>query len=250
MNKAFQLVQLTDTHLFSDPKQTKYDINHYQSFHKILAHIQQNTAPNLLLHTGDIVDDIEETAYEHAIKGLKKTNLDIAWMVGNHDDLTLAEHIFEKHNLPRQQHKILNETWQIILLNSHTPNMIGGHLSQEEFSHLENSLQTHPNHFTIVAVHHHPTPISHRSYDKIMLDNGDELIKKLQKYSKVKIVLFGHVHQELKQRIGDIDYLSCPSTCSQYKPKCETFIRDDMSAGYRVINLFDDGRYETKVVRI
>lgn len=48
----------------------------------------------------------------------------------------------------------------------------------------------------------------------------------------------------------NIQIHSTPSTSVQFKPKCNDFTIDQIPPGYRVISLFADGNYNTKVIRL
>ena len=68
--------------------------------------------------------------------------------------------------------------------------------------------------------------------------------------SDLKIVLCGHVHQDSCNEWRGIQFLSTPSTSVQFKPFSEDFALDELSPGYRVLYLKDNGEFKTEVVRV
>ena len=61
-------------------------------------------------------------------------------------------------------------------------------------------------------------------------------------------MVFGHVHQLHDSTRGGVRLLGTPSTCAQFKPACKEFTIDDKPPAYRRLELFADGRIDTKVV--
>ena len=84
----------------------------------------------------------------------------------------------------------------------------------------------------------------------IGLENGAELFSTLKKSSKVKCVLYGHIHQELDFSHEGVRCLCTPSTCIQFKPKVTDFSLDRVNPGYRSLRLFADGSIESEVKRV
>jgi Icc protein len=72
----------------------------------------------------------------------------------------------------------------------------------------------------------------------------------LNRYSNVKVVLWGHVHQAFDQLMQGIRWLAAPSTCVQFTPHSDDFAVDDQAPGYRWLRLYDDGQLETGVSRV
>ena len=86
--------------------------------------------------------------------------------------------------------------------------------------------------------------------DKINLRNYDEFLAVCDRYPQIKLVIFGHIHQEFDTRRGNVRYLGSPSTCVQFQPQSKEFAIDKQAQpGFRLINLFADGTYNTEIIR-
>ncbi|MDX7543075.1 3',5'-cyclic-AMP phosphodiesterase, partial [Serratia marcescens] len=72
----------------------------------------------------------------------------------------------------------------------------------------------------------------------------------LLRYPKVNTVVCGPIHQVLDLEWQGRRLLATPSTCVQYKPHCTNFTIDDVSPGWRDLDLLPDGRVETQVLRL
>lgn len=86
--------------------------------------------------------------------------------------------------------------------------------------------------------------------DQISLRNPDHLFAVLDRYPQVKVVLFGHIHQEFALTRAGIEYLGCPSTCVQFKPSQPDFALDQQPPGFRLLTLHPDGQFDTAIKRV
>ena len=66
----------------------------------------------------------------------------------------------------------------------------------------------------------------------------------------MRAVIWGHVHQTFDQLRKGVRLLSTPSTCVQFLPNSEEFAVDMIPPGYRWLELYPDGTFETDVVRL
>ena len=82
------------------------------------------------------------------------------------------------------------------------------------------------------------------------LTNSDAFLATLARYPQVKTIVFGHAHQEATAQFQHVHIYGTPSTCTQFKPESQTFALDELAAGYRILDLHDDGHIETCVKRI
>jgi Icc protein len=102
----------------------------------------------------------------------------------------------------------------------------------------------------LVALHHPPFPVNSAWLDASSLQNPGELFAVLDRYPQVKLVLFGHIHQEFQHQRHQVDYLGSPSTCFQFHSESPTFAINQDCPGFRLLKLYPDGRWETRVERV
>jgi Icc protein len=86
--------------------------------------------------------------------------------------------------------------------------------------------------------------------EPIGLRNPDPLFAVLDRFTQVKALLWGHIHQEFDQLRNGVRLLASPSTCVQFAPGSEEFQVGNESPGYRWLRLYPDGRLETGVSRV
>ena len=125
-----------------------------------------------------------------------------------------------------------------------------GSLSASSLKELDQELTHHSQQPTIVALHHPPFQMHSDWLDTSILQNPEELFAVLDHHSQVKLVLFGHVHQEVHRQRHDVTYLGTPSTCIQFEPRSCTFSIDAQKPGFRLLNLYPSGIWDTQVKRV
>jgi 3',5'-cyclic-AMP phosphodiesterase len=248
--EKIRIVQITDTHLFADKDKSLLGINTWNSFTAVTNLIWQQesvkTSPmDLLLCTGDIAQDYSEASYLNFKNHMAFVNAPLAALAGNHDE---AERL---SNTGMSKHKVIHiGAWCVLLVDSQVPYKSHGKIAPEELTWLETQLIENKDKHILVATHHHPQSLSTQWLDGVGMLNGDQFIEVLSKYSAVKAVLLGHVHQEVDYEYEHFRVLASPSTCIQFKPQSEEFMLDDTQPGYRSLELLSNGEIETQVHRI
>lgn len=245
-----QVVQISDTHLFADPTRELLGLSTAESLTTVLESIKQlQPKPDVLLFTGDLSQDESSESYERLRDLITPLGIPSYWLPGNHDQIPLMEQILCNSSiLPDKVFQINN--WNFILLNSMLPGKVYGELTVDSLSWLEQQLQQRMAHPTVVALHHPPCLIGSDWMDQIGLRNPDDLFAVLDRYEQVKVVLFGHVHQEFAAVRAGTHYLGCPSTCVQFKPYQPDFAIDQQRPGFRLLTLYPDGQFDAIVKRV
>jgi Icc protein len=249
-NPPLFVAQITDTHLFADPHQEKKGVVTAQSLQSVLERIEQlQPQPDLLLLTGDLSQDETPESYQYLQSVVSPLAIPTYWIPGNHDDLLLMEQILNQS--PIFPHKSFQQGgWQFILLNSTVPGCVYGELSRSSLEWLDVQLQNSNQLPTLIALHHPPLPVNSAWMDNISLQNSDELLTILDRYPQIRLVIFGHIHQEFERKRQGIHYLGTPSTGFQFAPNLQEFQLDNLPPGFRLFKLYPDGRWETQIKRV
>lgn len=246
-----RILQITDTHLFAGEHETLLGVNTYRSYHSVLNAIQaQQYAFDLVVATGDLAQDHSLEAYRHFSRGIRQLSAPCVWLPGNHDFQPAMFDTLDEEGIEPSKHVLLGDKWQIILLDSQVFGVPHGELSDYQLDWLERSLQSQPDRFTLLLLHHHPHPSGCNWLDQHSLRNAHNLAAVLDRYPLVNTVLCGHIHQELDLEWHGKRLLATPSTCVQFKPHCTNFAIDDVAPGWRYLDLMPDGRLETEVFRL
>ena len=250
-SEVVQLVQLTDTHLCRLRGGTLLGMDTDHSLQAVINLVQKERPDiDLLLGTGDLSDGGASSAYERLQDYFDQLTRVNYWLPGNHDDRAAMEAVVATP--ARLCREIRLPRWQILLLDSQIVGHVGGELGEAELMFLERSLaaaQEEGRH-TLVCLHHQPVAIGSKWLDQQMVADADAFFKVLDRYTGIKAVLWGHVHQEIDRIRNGVRLLASPSTCVQFAPGSERFKVDDQPPGYRWLELHSDGRFETGVSRV
>jgi len=245
-----RLVQLTDCHILDDAGACMYQMNTRASFEAVCRALMSEHADfDLLLATGDLSQDASPASYAYLARRFDALRRPVFWIPGNHDDpASMHAHLQGEWVFAHKQ--LLVGNWQIVLLDSTIAGETGGRLALEQLEFLENCLREQADRHALVCLHHQPLPTGSEWIDRLGLQQPERLAAALRPHSGVRGVLWGHVHQQAHQRIDDIEWMSTPSTCIQFKPDSKAYALDDLAPGYRRIELHADGRIVSAVHRL
>jgi Icc protein len=246
------VVQFSDFHLFAKPDSKLLGVVTEESFQGVFAQIKAlQPRPDLLLMTGDLSQDGSEAAYLRIYQYLAPLAIDTFWLAGNHDRLpNMAATLTHPPLSPDKTFQRGN--WSFTLLNSLLPGKDSGFLSRKNLHILQASLEVSARlgQHAVVALHHPPFLVGSAWLDTTTLQYANRLFEVLDQFSHVRLVLFGHIHQEFHQQRRGVDYWGCPSTCIQFLPKSHEFRLEVIPPGFRQVWLYPDGTYRTQVQRV
>ena len=250
MNTASSMLiaQITDTHLFAEVEPSVFGLTTYKSLLTVVEKLRTlQPQPDILLLTGDLSQDESCQSYDRLTSFIAPLNIPAYWLPGNHDNLQVMEQVLQSPiNAAKSFHA---GGWNFLLLSSLIPGCVHGEISQQSLDWVELQLEQNPNP-TLVALHHPPCLINSDWMDNINLRKYKEFWALIDRYPQVKLVIFGHIHQEFATQRQGVSYLGSPSTCVQFQPKSKEFTIDKQAQpGFRLINLFVDGTYNTEVIR-
>lgn len=245
-----KIIQISDTHFFASPESTLDGVNTAESLQQVLSLMRsRDWPPAAAVLTGDLVEVISSAAYQNLRAMLLELDIPVYCLPGNHDDPQLMQRLLPAENIYLVDHALFGE-WIVIFLHTYLPGSHGGHLDQEALTRLERLLQHPDAHYALLCLHHPVVPIGSPWLDAMRLDNSAELFGVLDRYSKVRGVIWGHIHQEFCTYRKGVALLGSPSTCVQFLPRTERFARDTLGPGYRWLRLGIDGSLRSGVVRL
>ena len=245
-----RLVQITDCHIQAGALDRLKGMNTRASLAAICqAILANNRELDLVLVTGDLSQDGSATSYQHLAQQLADLRLPIFWLPGNHDDPGVMCELLDTGQISAGK-QLLIGNWLIVLLDSTIRGETAGNVSREQIDFLHTSLRTHPQHHALVCLHHHALPAGSAWIDRLGLKQPQALQAAIKSHSNVRVVMWGHVHQQSHQHLDGIEWISSPSTCVQFKPGSNEFALDNLAPGYRQLNLHADGSIDTRVARL
>lgn len=247
---GLRVLQVTDTHLFADLSGRLMGVDTERSFAEVMEKVLDEFWPvDLILVTGDLVHDGSEGGYCRLKSQFEDLAVRTLVIPGNHDDSAVMRRVFNTGRVTWSEHALLGR-WQFVMLDSSLTGSAAGYLTSSQLQILERCLIAHPEHHTLIGLHHNPVAVGCDWIDRMAVDNGSELFDILYRYKRVQGVVWGHVHQAFEATHHGVRLLAAPSTCVQFQPRQQDFTVDDASPGFRWLQLYADGRIETSVIRV
>jgi len=246
-----QLVQLTDTHLGRLPGTALLGVDTDRSLQLVIERVlRERPGIDLVLATGDLSDRGSHEAYTRLTGYLERLPATSCWLPGNHDDR--EQMLAVVGDSGRMCAEVAAGGWQVLMLDSQVPGEVGGCLGEAELARLRSALERADSagQYTLVCLHHQPVPVGCAWLDEQMVADADAFWAVLDGFPRVRGVLWGHVHQQLDRRRGEVALMASPSTCVQFAPGSEDFQADSLPPGYRWLDLHADGSIATGVSRV
>jgi len=220
------IAQLSDLHV--RPKGQLYrgvaDSNRMLS--EAIEHLKQlDRQPDLILLTGDLVDNGHPDEYREARELLSQLTAPFLAIPGNHDERENFRAAFaDLAYLPLQgplHYCIDSYPVRIVALDSTVPGRHHGDIEPEGLQWLRSTLEADRTKPTVVMLHHPPFASGITYMDKYRYRNPEPLAQVLIDFSNIEVVLCGHVHRPMFRRWAGTVVAACPSTATEIALRLE-----------------------------
>lgn len=243
-----RVLHLTDPHLFADRGGTLRGAVTYATLAQVIDHYRESGwEADFVALTGDLIQDDTAAAYRHCRELVGRLGLPVQTVPGNHDVRRMM-----RDELPSPPFTYCGTVtcgrWLVAGIDSCAAGRAGGVVTGEEIARLKSIIASSDADHVLVCLHHPPVDVGSAWLDSVGLDNGDQLLSELTGIRRVRIALFGHVHQAYDRFHDGIRVVGTPSTCRQFLPDSDEFAVDDRPPAYRRMSLLPDGSMETKVI--
>ncbi len=249
-----RIIQITDCHLMVDPQAELKGICTRARFDQVLAAIQaKHTDADRLIVTGDLTHDEQLETYETLKRLLAEWFPKLRVIPGNHDDRASMAQVFGERLQLIAGRNVFTDIiggWKLIGLDSHVPGQLHGEVGADQLEWLERELTANEELPTGLFLHHPPVSVNSPWLDRIGLADEEGLLALVARYSRVRVICCGHVHQERTAIEGAATIFTTPSTGVQFRPETESLEVDVVAPGYRILDLYSDGRFHTRVERV
>ncbi|MBT8103313.1 MAG: metallophosphoesterase [Gammaproteobacteria bacterium] len=243
-----RILHLTDPHLFANAEGSLRGTATQASLQRVIDHYQAGDwSADRVIITGDLIQDDTAEAYERFRELLLPLNMRMHCVPGNHDIRDLMRPICCAPPFSYCAHEEIGD-WLLIGLDSCVRGDAGGLLTEEELERLTTTVTQSAAKHVMVCLHHPPVKMGSAWLDTVGLRNGDEFLDRLQSLTKVRLAVFGHVHQDYDLEHKGIRIIATPSTCRQFLPGSDDFAVDSRPPAYRRITLHNDGSSEAELI--
>ena len=134
---------MTDTHISADGDELLAGVDTTGTLLDVIAAVNSHEDLELALLTGDLAETPDVSTYKKLAGLLRKVELPVCCLPGNHDDPQLMQRLLNTGNASTANF-ITCGNWSIILLNTHEPGNEGGYLSATELAGLAEALNVQP----------------------------------------------------------------------------------------------------------
>lgn len=197
--------------------------------------------------TGDLIQDDSAGAYEHFCRSLSTLGLPVHCVPGNHDIRALMRDALAAPPFYYCDSAQFGN-WLITGIDSCVSGQAGGWIAESEFERLDATIAASSAAHVMVCLHHPPVPMGSKWLDTVGLENGDEFLRRVSVSAKVRLAIFGHVHQPYDADHNGVRIIATPSTCRQFRRGSDRFAVDDNPPAYRRISLHADGSFEHELI--
>ncbi|MDZ7668524.1 MAG: metallophosphoesterase [Gammaproteobacteria bacterium] len=257
MKPPLRVLHITDTHLRATAGATLLGVDTAASLDAVLRQALAEHEPDAVLASGDLAHDPEPAAYE-LFAGLLREHFSgpVLHLPGNHDLSAPFARLFGARDA------IGAGAWEIVGFDSHADYRPEASFDSAARQALAERIRSSRAAHILLACHHPPMPVGCPWLDKDCIPEGLELLESCAAAgrrpdaadTRVRGLVFGHVHQQVDERVGGLRVLGSPSTCFQFEPGSSGFAIDRAGErglpGYRWLILHPDGELHTEVRRL
>ena len=175
--------------------------------------------PDLVVHTGDLVDLGTAEEYAHFREILSRLAVELIAIPGNHDDRGEMRTSFPEHtHLPSAgplQFATQRGPLRIVGLDTLIPGEGAGELCNDRLEWLDATLAAARDLPTLVLMHHPPFLTGIEHMDQLGLRGRNEFAAIVAGHPQIKAILCGHVHRPIFTQVGGRTAVICPSPAHQ-----------------------------------
>lgn len=252
-SSARTVLQVTDTHLLApaagSARDTLLGVDTEATLAAVLAQALGERRPDAIIASGDLAHDPEPETYRR-LAGLVARCYQgpVLYLPGNHDLTAPFASSLDLRN------RLALERWEIIAFDTHVDGRTEAGFGPERRREFDARIDASGADHLLLACHHHPTPVGCPWLDKDRIPGGAELLESLARHPRVRALVFGHVHQEVRVELDGLSVLGTPSTCFQFQPGSVRFALDRSPdtgrPGYRWLVLNADGALDSEMRRL
>jgi len=176
-------------------------------------------APDLILFSGDLVDEGRPEEYAMARELLQPLRQRFLMIPGNHDHRQNLRSAFPEHDYFINEENCSfvdsgSAPMRIIGLDISVPDQHHGDMTDTATQGLDRTLALEPDKPTLIMMHQPPFSCAVPYLDAYGCRGGERLAALVRRYPAVERVLCGHVHRFMQTRFAGTIACTAPSTTS------------------------------------
>lgn len=211
------VAQITDLHIRRPDAGAEGRLDSAAALRHCVAMLNRlDPAPDIVLVTGDLVDDGTAEEYAHMRALMAPLRTPYCVIPGNHDDRDALRAAFADHGyLPRDgmflHYAIEDFPLRLIGLDSVVAGRARGELCGERLRWLDARLAEQPDRPTLLFLHHPPFLDGIPFWDTLNCRNSPDLAALVRRHPQVVRLIAGHLHQSIHRMWNGVMASSGPS---------------------------------------
>jgi len=245
--KPLKILQVSDCHVSADPEAVYRTLNAERNV-KTLLPAMRAWGPDLVLLTGDVSEDASPAACARVAEMLGAVGAPLLALPGNHDDPQIMRDHFPQGPWDGP---LVHEVgpWLLVLMDSTVRGRVSGCVQQHDLDRLNAHLDASSADFALVALHHQPVPVNAPWIDRFALENPDDFFRHVDRDARIRCITWGHIHHDFRSKRNGVELLGAPSAAANSLPQTPRFTLDPAGPACRWLELYEDGRVETGLLR-
>ncbi|MDI1284456.1 MAG: phosphodiesterase [Reyranella sp.] len=213
-----QIVQLSDPHVRPEGVLYHGVVDSNAMFAAAIAHVNAlDSAPDLVLLTGDLVDEGSPEEYAMLRRLLAPLAVPVLAIPGNHDNRDAFRKAFHDHGYvpPAGPINYVADDFgpvRIVALDVTVPGQHHGAVSANGAQWLDDELAAEPGRPTLLMMHQPPFDTGVPYLDLYHCRDGARLAEVVSRHPSVERIVCGHVHRFMQLRFGGAVLCTAPST--------------------------------------
>ncbi|WP_032609580.1 phosphodiesterase [Pseudomonas syringae] len=174
-------------------------------------------APDLILFSGDLVDEGRPEEYAMARELLQPLRQRFLMIPGNHDHRQNLRSAFPEHDYFINEENCSfvdsgSAPMRIIGLDISVPDQHHGDMTDTATQWLDRTLALEPDKPTLIMMHQPPFSSGIHCIDAYRCERGERLAEVVSRYPAVERIVCGHIHRFMQLRFGGTLMCTAPST--------------------------------------
>lgn len=215
------IAQMTDFHVTARGSKVMGVVDTNAHLASAVAHVNAlDPAPDLVIMTGDLVNDGGEEEYAALADILAQLRIPYCVLPGNHDDRALLRrHFGDADWFPKAgdfiQYALDVGPLRLIALDTQVPGRPHGILDASRIEWLVERLKDAPDRPTLIAMHHPPFETGIVGLDTMRCQGEEDLARALAHSGNIVGIVCGHYHRAVSTCWRGYFAVCAPSTAHQ-----------------------------------
>jgi Icc protein len=214
------IAQISDPHLRPASQLYRDVIDTAEPLRAVVSQLNRlEPQPDLVLLTGDVVDEGDPAEYAVARDILSTLAAPLRVIPGNHDERHAFRTAFYDHEylpLSGPLHYVEDSAGpvRVIALDVTVTGLHHGEIDDDALAWLKAALDREPDRPTVLMMHQPPLACGVPYLDEYRCFGDDRLAEVVRRYPAIERILCGHVHRQMQRRFAGTLLCTAPSTAT------------------------------------